>query len=208
MPNRPLVHVIDDDEAVRDSLAFLFDTADWPVRTYETALSFLATVDGVGCVVTDVRMPEMSGIELLRELRSRKLAMPVIVVTGHGDVPLALEAVKAGAFDFLEKPFVDDHLLDSVRRALASSMGGDDGDEQARMRDRLARLTDPERQVLKGLLAGQLTTAIAEHLGVNARVVDAHRAKLMVKMEAGSLADLARMALIAGEPGIGAESGG
>jgi two-component system response regulator FixJ len=204
MPGNYLVHVIDDDEAVRDSLAFLFDAVDWPVRTYETALAFLATVDGVGCVVTDVRMPEMSGIELLRELRSRRLAMPVIVVTGHGDVPLALEAVKAGAFDFLEKPFVDDHLLDSVRRALAYSAAGDDAGEQAPARARLARLTEPERLVLEGLVAGQLTSAIAEDLGVSARTVDAHRAKVMVKMEAGSLADLARMKLIADDPETGA----
>jgi two-component system, LuxR family, response regulator FixJ len=199
MSTKALVHVIDDDEAVRDSVAFLFDSADLPARTYESATVFLETVDEVrsGCVVTDVRMPEMSGLDLLRELKARGFAPPVIVITGHGDVPLALEAVRAGAFDFLEKPFDDELLLDSVRRAMAQPSGEPDSDERARARANLQRLSDDERQVLKGLVAGELNRAIADGLGVSTRTVDVYRAKLMAKMEAGAFADLVRMALLA-----------
>jgi two-component system, LuxR family, response regulator FixJ len=199
MSTKGFVHVIDDDEAVRDSVAFLFDSVDLPARTYESATVFLEGVDEVrsGCVVTDVRMPEMSGLDLLRELKARGFAPPVIVITGHGDVPLALEAVRAGAFDYLEKPFDDELLLDSVRRAMAQPVGEPDSDERARVRANLQRLSDDERQVLRGLVAGELNRAIADGLGVNTRTVDVYRAKLMAKMEAVAFADLVRMALLA-----------
>ena len=198
MPEAFVVHVIDDDESVRDSLAFLFDAADLPTRIYESALAFLAAGAGTGCVVTDVRMPEMSGIELLRELRSRGSAVPVIIMTGHGDVPLALEAVKAGAFDFLEKPFGDDALISSVRRALAPAGGDFQTDERDLMRARLSRLSEQERQVLDGLVSGRPSQAIADSLAISIRAVDVHRAKLMGKMEAGTFPALARMGLLAG----------
>jgi two-component system response regulator FixJ len=195
------IHVIDDDVAVRDSLVYLFESEGLPAHAYDSALAFLAAIDGVGdgCVVTDMRMPEMSGIELLRELKSRRLALPVIVITGHGDVPMALEAVRAGAFDFLEKPFPDDLLLDSVRRAMDRPEIGSADDEQAMVRARMSRLSPPERAVLKGLVAGELNKTIADGLGISPRAVDVYRATLMAKMEAGAFADLVRMALLAGD---------
>ncbi len=201
MPTERWVHVIDDDEAARDSLAFLFDSAGMPVRTYESAVLFLeAVAEGFdGCVVTDVRMPDMSGLDLLRELVSRGVGTPVVVITGHGDVPLAVEAMKAGAFDFLEKPFDDERLLALVGRALERSPDQPMSEEQIAVRARLARLSQRERQVLKGLVEGQLNKTIAWELGISARTVEVYRAKLMAKMEATAFAELVRMALIAGD---------
>ncbi len=201
MPTERWVHVIDDDEAARDSLAFLFDSAGMPVRTYESAVLFLeAVAEGFdGCVVTDVRMPDMSGLDLLRELVSRGVGTPVVVITGHGDVPLAVEAMKAGAFDFLEKPFDDERLLALVGRALERSPDQPMREEQIAVRARLARLSQRERQVLKGLVEGQLNKTIAWELGISARTVEVYRAKLMAKMEATAFAELVRMALIAGD---------
>lgn len=201
MPAEPLVHIIDDDDAMRDSLEFLFQTADLPVRTYDSAVGFLrANAEGtVGCVVTDVRMPEMSGLDLVRELTRRSAGLQVIVITGHGDVPLAVEAMKAGARDFLEKPFDDERLLAIVRGALEQREGeGAASEEQAAARARIARLSQRERQVLRRLVDGQLNKTIAWELGISARTVEVYRAKLMTKMQAAAFADLVRMALLAG----------
>ena len=202
MPSESVVHVIDDDPAMRDSLEFLFDTAGMPVRAYDSAAAFLAVLADApeGCVVTDVRMPEMSGIELLAELQARGSALPVIVITGHGDVPLAIEAMKAGAKDFLEKPFDDERLLGAVRAALDES-GSHRGEreEQAAVRERIGRLSHRERQVLRRLVEGQLNKTIAWDLGISPRTVEVYRAKLMVKMQAAAFADLVRMALMAGD---------
>ncbi len=203
MPAESLVHVIDDDEAVRDSLEFLFDSSGLPVRTYESAVSFLAAMapDLAGCIVTDIRMPEMGGLELLRELRGRGVQVPVIVITGHGDVPLAVEAMKGGAADFLEKPFDDERLLAVVRRSLEeadSPSAPPPGSEQAEIRARIATLSQRERQVLRRLVDGQLNKTIAWDLGISARTVEVYRAKLMSKMDAQAFADLVRMALQAG----------
>ena len=199
--DRPAVHVIDDDEAVRQSLAFLLGTAGIEVRTYESAVAFLkaAPAAEVGCVVTDVRMPEVSGIELLRRLKELGLEVPVILITGHGDVPLAVEAMKIGAADFLEKPFDDEVLLTSVRSAL-DRHGRDSRRqaERAQIEARLAALSNRERDVLDGLLVGQANKQIAFSLGISPRTVEIYRANLMTKMEAASLSDLVRMALIAG----------
>jgi two-component system, LuxR family, response regulator FixJ len=201
MPSDQTVHVIDDDDAARDSLAFLFRTADVDVRTYPSATEFLAaapTLKG-GCVVTDVRMPQMDGLELLRRLRALDLALPVIVMTGHGDIPLAVEAMKAGASDFFEKPFSDDAMLAAVRRAL-----GRQREDRAReaerdaVKERLAGLTARERQVLEGLVAGKANKNIAFDLGISARTVEIYRANVMTKMNAASLSELVRMALFAG----------
>ena len=202
-PSAARVHVIDDDEAVRDSLGFLFESADLPVLTYESAAHFLQTVPlaGGGCVVTDVRMPGMSGMDLLRELKGRNVSLPVVVITGHGDVPLAVEAMKAGAFDFLEKPFDDERLLGVVRRALDRLSEGPVDAEVAAIHTRIARLSQRERQVLKRLVEGQLNKTIAWDLGISARTVEVYRAKLMAKMEAAAFADLVRMALLAGDLG-------
>ena len=202
MPTESIVHVIDDDQAMRDSLDFLFDAAGFPVRTYDSASAFLAgAVDGyAGCVVTDIRMPEMSGLELLRALRARGSELPVIVITGHGDVPLAIEAMKAGAKDFLEKPFEDERLLGAVRAAIdEAGARRPEREEQAAVRIRIARLSHRERQVLRRLVEGQLNKTIAWELGISARTVEVYRAKLMAKMEAPAFADLVRMALLAGD---------
>lgn len=202
MPGEAFAHVIDDDPAMRDSLQFLFDSAGIPVRAYESAVAFLDGLDErtEGCVVTDVRMPQMSGLDLLRELQARGSPLPVVVITGHGDVPLAIEAMKAGARDFLEKPFDDERLLRVVREALAAASAGRcEREQQAAVRERLGKLSHRERQVLRRLVEGQLNKTIAWELGISPRTVEVYRAKLMAKMEAPAFADLVRMALLAGD---------
>ena len=201
MPPDALVHVIDDDVAVRQSLDFLLRTARLDVKTYESATAFLEAlprIDG-GCIVTDVRMPELSGIDLLRRLKERGVDLPVIVMTGHGDVPLAVEAMKLGAADFFEKPFDDEALVAAVRAAL--SRRRDDSRhkvELAQIHERLAVLSNRERQVLEGLVAGRPNKTIAYDLGISPRTVEIYRANLMTKMHAASLSDLVRMAVVAG----------
>jgi two-component system, LuxR family, response regulator FixJ len=202
MPSdKAIVHVIDDDEAVRQSLAFLLGTAGIDVQTYESAVAFLDVAAKVklGCVITDVRMPELSGVDLLRRLRELKLGVPVIVITGHGDVPLAVEAMKIGAVDFLEKPFDDEVLLASVRSAL-NQLDRDSKRqaERTEIEGRLAALSSRERDVLEGLVAGHANKQIAYDLGISPRTIEIYRANLMTKMQAASLSDLVRMALIAG----------
>jgi two-component system, LuxR family, response regulator FixJ len=202
-----IVHVIDDDEAARDSLAFMLGTAKIDVKTYESATAFLAVASNVksGCIITDVRMPEISGIDLLRRLKALKIGVPVIVVTGHGDVPLAVEAMKIGAAEFLEKPFDDEVLLNAVRSAL--NRQNTDNKRQAERADidrRLAALSNRERDVLQGLVSGLANKQIAFNLGISPRTVEIYRANLMTKMEASSLSDLVRMALLAGI--LGAET--
>jgi two-component system response regulator FixJ len=202
------VHVVDDDEAVRHSLAFLLETAGIEVQTYDSAVAFLKVAPEVrvGCVITDVKMPDMSGIDLLRRLKELKIEAPVIVITGHGDVPLAVEAMKIGAADFLEKPFDDEALLASVRSALDSQDRNRQRQaERAEIAARLAALSNRERDVLDGLVAGQANKQIAFDLGISPRTVEIYRANLMTKMAAASLSDLVRMALIAGIAGAGPE---
>ena len=196
-----LVHVIDDDEAIRESLAFLLGTVGLEVRGYDSATAFLSALPDIsaGCNVTDVRMPGISGIDLLRRLRELGIRMPVVVMTGHGDVQLAVEAMKIGARDFIEKPFDDETLLGAVRAAL------DDGERQAQhdaerdaLLERLSSLSNRERDVLQGLLAGKPNKIVAFDLGINPRSVEIYRANVMTKMNAGSLSKLVRMALVAG----------
>jgi two-component system response regulator FixJ len=196
-----VVHVIDDDEALRDSLTFLLRTAGLQVQAHASASAFLAVLPAadLACIVTDVRMPGMSGIDLLRRLKELGISVPVIVVTGHGDVPLAVEAMKYGAADFLEKPFDDEVLLASVRSALRQRAGeAKHQAERAEIESRLAILSPRERDVLGGLVAGHANKQIAFDLGISPRTVEIYRANLMDKMKAGSLSDLVRMALIAG----------
>ena len=203
MAQGAIVHVIDDDDAVRDSLSFLLRTAAFEVKTYESAALFLEAMKaGVsGCVITDVRMPQMSGIDLLRQLQRTAARLPVIVVTGHGDVQLAVEAMKAGAADFLEKPFDDERVLEAVRTALDNGRGeAVRTPEQNAIGERLASLSQRERQVLDGLVAGQPNKTIAYELGISPRTVEVYRAHVMTKMQANSLSELVRMALIAGMP--------
>lgn len=203
----PFVHVIDDDEAIRDSLAFLFGTAGFEVATYPSAEAFLAESQGSGvaCILSDVRMPGMSGIELLRALKARGSRLPVIMMTGHGDIALAVEAMKAGATDFIEKPFDDKTLLRTVRAAVgeASAHAARDA-ERGVVAARIAALSPRERDVLAGLVAGKANKAIAFDLGISPRTVEVYRANLMTKMQAGSLSELVRMALTSG---IGAAPG-
>ncbi len=201
-----LVRVIDDDEALRESLVFLLRTARIDVESYASASAFFEAPPDprLGCVITDVRMPGMSGIDLLRRLHELKISVPVVVITGHGDVPLAVEAMRAGAMDFLEKPFDDEVLLASVRSAFEKR----DGDskrraECAEIEIRLAALSNRERDVLAGLVAGRANKQIAYDLGISPRTVEIYRANLMNKMQAGSLSDLVRMALIVGMVGSG-----
>src|SRR4029079_16574456 len=201
MPSSPVVHVIDDDDAVRDSLAFLLRAAQIDVRTYETAPAFLADIKPLlpGCVITDVRMPEMTGIELLRRLRESGNDIPVIIITGHGDIPLAVEAMKYGAADFFEKPFDDDALLKAVHSAFNRLEGAAQKiAERAASNERLATLSNRERQVLEGLLAGKPNKIIAFDYDISPRTVDIYRANVMTKMQAASLSELVRMAMIAG----------
>jgi two-component system, LuxR family, response regulator FixJ len=201
VPDNSVVHVIDDDEAARHSLAFLLGTAKMDVKTYESAAAFLAVAPAVtsGCVITDVRMPDISGIELLRQLRELRIGVPVIVITGHADVQLAVEAMKIGAADFLEKPYDDDVLIAAVQSAL--NRQDSDSKRQAErvsIESRLATLSNRERDVLDGLVAGLANKQIAFDLKISPRTVEIYRANLMTKMQAASLSDLVRMALIAG----------
>jgi two-component system response regulator FixJ len=198
------VHVIDDDDAVRDSLGFLFDSAGLPVVTYDSAAAFLAVAPELvgGCVVTDVRMPSMGGIALLKRLREIGVALPVIVITGHADIALAVEAMKSGAVDFMEKPFDDEAMLRAVRSALLRhGQSIEEGQARAAIRQRLATLSGREQQVLEGLVAGLANKRIAHELNISPRTVEIYRAHVMTKMEAASLSELVRMALVAGVSG-------
>lgn len=199
-----IVHVVDDDVDVRKSLGFLLATADFAVRLYDSANAFLAAdLDGVsGCVVTDVRMPGMDGIEFLRQLKSRGFALPVIVMTGHADVALAVQAMKDGASDFIEKPFDDQVLIDAIHSALDQRNRPAAPSPQALdVRKRLATLSERERQVLEGLVSGLPNKTIAYDLGISPRTVEIHRANLMSKMGAGSLSHLVRLAMTVERPG-------
>lgn len=192
-----IVHIVDDDDAVRQSLAFLLSSAGLPVRLYDSAATFLAGLSTPqdGCLITDVRMPGMSGIDLLKALREKACSMPAIVITGHGDVPLAVEAMKAGAVDFIEKPFDEEAILNAVRRAL-EQIPDENGDGNI-VAARLATLSERERQVLEGLVAGHPNKTIAHGLGISPRTVEVYRANLMAKMQAKSLSELIRMAILA-----------
>ena len=207
MQHEQTIYVIDDDDAVRQSLEFMLKAAGMKSRGFESAKAFMALLPEInsGCVVTDVRMPEITGIDLLRHLRKSNPDLPVIVITGHGDISLAVEAMKIGAIDFLEKPFDGQQLLTAVRSAL--SRDADTGKRKAELADiqeKLAALSNRERQVLEGLVAGSANQHLAFDLGLSPRTVEIYRANLMTKMAANSLSDLVRMAMMAG---IMAESG-
>src|SRR4029450_11344919 len=196
MPPNNLVHVIDDDDAMRDSLEFLLRTAKIEVRTYDSAAAFLNAMpeDAAGCVVTDVRMPGVSGVDLLRQLKARGSTMPVIVITGHGDIQLAVGGMKSGGADFLEKPFDDEVLLASVKSALGRlAKDAQRETERADLNNRLATLSSREREVLEGLVAGKANKVIAFDLGISPRTVEIYRANVMTKTGAGSLARLVRL---------------
>lgn len=196
-----VVHVIDDDESVRHALAFLLTTAGLAVRVHESGTKFLEQAGSLqgGCIVTDIRMPGIDGLALQRRLIELGVKLPVIVMTGHADVPLAVEAMKSGAVDFIEKPFDDEVLLTAIRTALDRyDKEGRLEAEVAQITARLSGLSVRERQVLDGLLAGHPNKTIAFDLDISPRTVEIHRANVMTKMGASSLSDLVRMAIHAG----------
>jgi two-component system response regulator FixJ len=201
-PPEPTVFVVDDDRAMRESLSWLLDSVGLRVRSYATAADFLAEHDPAqpGCLVLDVRMPGMSGLDLQAELARRGVELPTIVITGHAEVSMAVRAVKAGAIDFIEKPFSDQLLLDRVRQALEIDL---EAREVRRRREdarrRLVTLTTREREVLNLVVAGKANKEIASALGVSPKTVEVHRAHVMSKMCADSLAELIRITLLAGE---------
>lgn len=197
----PIVHLIDDDEAIRASLSFVLEMHNLPARTYASALEFLEVAESLrgGCIVTDVRMPEMGGLELVRRLKERGVTLPVVVITGHGDVPLAVEAMRAGVVDFIEKPFDDEVLLRSIRMALDAKMENDvHAEERRRFEQMLATLSGREKEVLQGVVAGKMNKVIAFELGISQRTVEVYRANVMSKTHANGLSELVRIALLAG----------
>lgn len=200
MANEQVVHLIDDDEGVRSSLGFLFECSDIPTRTYASAIEFLEAVPKMehGCIITDVRMPGMSGIELVAELKARSVTYPVIVITGHADVPMAIQALHAGVFDFIEKPFSDDAILRAVRGALARQLDrGGIETERDEIQRRLATLSRRETEVMEGLIEGKANKVMAFDLDISARTVEVYRANVMTKMGARTLSELVRMVMIA-----------
>jgi two-component system response regulator FixJ len=201
----PAVFIVDDDAAVRDSLGALVDSAGLAIESFSSGTVFLETVarDRAGCVLLDVQMPDLSGLEIQARLGATHPGLRVIIVTGHGDVPLAVKAMKAGAFDFIEKPFDDAALLDCVRRALAAAGRDGHGREEpagaaSSGPNGLAQLTPRERDVLQQLIIGNPNKVIAYELGISPRTVEVHRARVMEKMQARNLSHLVRMALAAG----------
>jgi two-component system, LuxR family, response regulator FixJ len=200
-----LVHVIDDDDSVRDSIAFLLEASGFDVKTYDSGSRFFEQFTGleVGCVLTDVRMPGLNGLELAVKLRALGSPLPIVVITGHADVALAVEAMKAGVEDFIEKPFDDVVLVKSVEAALAragapSNGHGDSAADRVETLRRMDKLSMRERQVLQALIEGQANKVMARDLGISPRTVEIYRANVMNKMGAASLSQLVRMTILAG----------
>jgi two-component system, LuxR family, response regulator FixJ len=201
MSHRGRVYVIDDDEAMRDSLDFMLGSADFQVRAFESAEHFLDALSNMefGCVVSDVRMPGIGGIELLKRLKANPNLFPVVIMTGHGDVPLAVEAMKLGAVDFLEKPFEDDRLITMIEAALKKAEPDVKSEAVTlEIASRIATLSPRERQVMDGLIAGLSNKQIAREYDISPRTIEVYRANVMTKMQAGSLSELVRLAMRAG----------
>jgi two-component system response regulator FixJ len=198
MAQDAMVFVVDDDPGIRDSLAMLLESSGSAAKCYDSAAAFLASEapNVRGCLIADVQMPDMNGLQLQNELVARRSPLAVIIMTGHGDIPVAVQAMKAGALDFLEKPFDDDVLLDSVRRALDSaSSAASQADAIKDAQTHLAQLTDREREVMDLIVAGKANKVIAYELSISPRTVEIHRSRVMEKMGAGNLADLVRKVL-------------
>lgn len=203
MTNGQIVHIVDDDEAMRDSLRFLLESLQVPVRTHASARDFLSAYNPgqSGCLVLDVRMPEISGLQLQEELAQRRIWIPIVMITGHGDVPMAVRAMKSGAFDFLPKPFNGQDLLECVQRALAADASHRQEDVQRRAAaEQLRLLTSREREVLNHLLGGKSNKLIARQLTISVKTVEVHRRNVMEKMAARSVAELVALCHRAGLP--------
>jgi two-component system, LuxR family, response regulator FixJ len=201
MPHRGKVYVIDDDDAMRDSLDFLLGAANFHVTLFDSAHHFLDALSSIefGCVVSDVRMPGIDGIELLKRVKASTSLFPVVIMTGHGDVPLAVEAMKLGAADFVEKPFEDDRLIGMIDAALKKAEPGLATEAiTLEIASRIASLSPRERQVMEGLIAGFSNKLIAKEYDISPRTIEVYRANVMTKMQAGSLSELVRLAMRAG----------
>ena len=201
MSNSQTVFVVDDDEAVRLSLVALLESVGMEVAPFSSGDAFLNSLDPDknGCLVLDIRMPGLGGLEIQEKLAEKKNIMPVIIITGHGDLAIAVQAMKAGAVDFIEKPFDPEVIIDSVRDALSKSAEHwRDAHLVADIEQRLALLTTPEREVLEELIVGNLNKVIAHNLGISPRTVEIHRARVIEKMQARNLAHLVRLAITAG----------
>jgi len=201
MVDEPTIYVVDDDDALRDSLDFLLAAAGFSAKVFESASSFLGVLSRVqaGCLITDIRMPDMDGLELLKRVKRERPWLPVIMMTGHGDVPLAVEAMKLGADDFIEKPFEDQRLIDIIRAVMTSATDALKGETaSAQIMSRVAALSQRERQVLEGLVTGLSNKAIARDYGISPRTVEVYRANVMTKMQATNLSELVRLAMRAG----------
>jgi RNA polymerase sigma factor (sigma-70 family) len=195
---KAVVFVVDDDQAMRNSLKWLIESVGVQVESFASADEFLAQYQPgrAGCLVLDVRMPGMSGLELLEHLAQRNMHIPAVVITGHGDVPMEVRAMKSGAIDFIEKPFNDEALLDAIRRAIAyEEQQRNSLSEHLQVQERMSHLTPREYEVMTMVTDGRSNKEIANSLGVSAKTIEAHRARVMEKMQAGSLAELVRMAL-------------
>ncbi len=198
IPKKGTVYVVDDDEAVRDSLQWLLEGKDYRVRCFDSAEVFLSRYDAreVACLIVDIRMGGMSGMELQDKLVERKSPLPIVFITGHGDVPMAVDAMKKGAVDFIQKPFKEDELLGLVVRMLEQARDSFAGHVQAASRDALlSKLTSREAQVLERIVAARLNKQIADDLGISIKTVEAHRANIMEKLNANTVADLLKIAL-------------
>ena len=198
IPKKGTVYVVDDDEAVRDSLQWLLEGKDYRVRCFESAESFLARYDAreVACLIADIRMGGMSGMDLQDRLIENKSPLPIVFITGHGDVPMAVDTMKKGALDFIQKPFDEAALVALVDRMLDKAREAFAGHQQAASRDALlAKLTGRESQVLERIVAGRLNKQIADDLGISIKTVEAHRANIMEKLNANTVADLLKIAL-------------
>jgi FixJ family two-component response regulator len=198
IPKKGTVYVVDDDEAVRDSLQWLLEGKDYRVRCYDSAEAFLSRYDQreVACLIVDIRMAGMSGLELQEKLIERHSPLPIVFITGHGDVPMAVDTMKKGAMDFIQKPFKEQELVSLVERMLEAAKGSFSEHQQAASRDALlSKLTGREAQVLERIVAGRLNKQIADDLGISIKTVEAHRANIMEKLNANTVADLLKIAL-------------
>ena len=203
IPKKGTVYVVDDDEGVRDSLQWLLEGKDYRVRCYDSAETFLSRYDAreVACLIVDIRMGGMSGMELQERLVERKSPLPIVFITGHGDVPMAVNTMKKGAMDFIQKPFQEGELLSVVERMLEQAKGAFNDHQQSASRDALlAKLTSREAQVLERIVAGRLNKQIADDLGISIKTVEAHRANIMEKLNANTVADLLKIALGSSAP--------